>query len=34
VPEAGQSEQLQRVEVSDLWGTLNMWTMPARVDEE
>jgi hypothetical protein len=34
VPEAGQSEQLQRVEVSDLWGTLNMWTMSARVDDE
>jgi hypothetical protein len=34
VPEAGQSEQLQRVEVSDLWGTLNMWMMPARVDDE
>jgi hypothetical protein len=30
VPKAGQGEQIQRVEVTDLRGTLKMWTMAAR----
>jgi hypothetical protein len=34
VPEAGQGEKIQRVEVSDLWGTLKIWTMLARVDDK
>jgi hypothetical protein len=34
VPEAGQGEYIQRAEVSDLWGTLKIWMMPARVDEK
>jgi hypothetical protein len=34
VPEAGQGEQIQRVEVRDLWGTLKIWTMPTRVDDK
>jgi hypothetical protein len=32
--EVGQDEQIQRVEVSDLWGTLRIWTMPVRVDDK
>jgi hypothetical protein len=30
VPEAGQGEQIQREEVSGLWGTLKIWMMPTR----
>jgi hypothetical protein len=31
VPEAGQDEQIQRAEVSGLWGTLKIWVMLIRV---
>jgi hypothetical protein len=34
VPEVGQGEKIQRVEVSDLWGTLKIWMMPAREDDK
>jgi hypothetical protein len=34
VPEAGQGEQIQRVEVTDLRGTLKIWTMSARVNDK
>ena len=34
MPEAGQSEQTQRVEVSVQWDTRSIWTMSARVDDE
>jgi hypothetical protein len=34
VPEARQSEQTQRVEVSDLWDTQSIWTMSIGVDDK
>jgi hypothetical protein len=34
VPEVGQGEQIQRVEVSDMWSTLKIWTMSARVNDK
>jgi hypothetical protein len=34
VSEAGQSEQNQRAEVSDLWDTQSIWTMSTRVDDK
>jgi hypothetical protein len=34
VPEAGQGEQIQRVEVTDLGGALKIWTMSARVNDK
>jgi hypothetical protein len=34
VPEAGQGEQIQRVEVTDLRGALKIWTMSARVNDK
>jgi hypothetical protein len=34
VPKAGQGEQIQRVEVTDLRGTLKIWTMSARVNDK
>jgi hypothetical protein len=34
VPEVGQGEQIQRVGVTDLRGTLKIWTMSARVNDK
>jgi hypothetical protein len=34
VPEAGQSEQTQRAEVSGQWDTQSIWTMSTRVDDK
>jgi hypothetical protein len=34
VPEAGQSDQTQREEVSDLWDTQRIWIMSTRVDDK
>jgi hypothetical protein len=34
VPEVGQGEQIQRVEVSGLWGTMKIWMMPTRVNDK
>ena len=34
MPESGQGEQIQRVEVTDLRGTLKIWTMSARVNDK
>ena len=34
MPEVGQGEQIQRAEVSGLWGTLKIWMMLARVDDK
>jgi hypothetical protein len=34
VPEAGQGGQIQRVEVTDLRGTLKIWMMSARVNDK
>jgi hypothetical protein len=34
VPEAGQSEQTRRVEVSDLWDTQSIWMMSRGVDDK
>jgi hypothetical protein len=34
VPEAGQGEQIQRVEVTDLRGALKIWMMLARVNDK
>jgi hypothetical protein len=34
VPEAGQSEQTQRAEVSGLWDTQSIWMMSTGVDDK
>jgi hypothetical protein len=34
VPEAGQSEKTQRIEVSGLWDTQSIWTMSTGVDDK
>jgi hypothetical protein len=34
VPEARQSEQTHRAEVSDLWDTRSIWTMSTWVDDK
>ena len=34
MPEAGQSGQNQRAEVSGLWDTRSIWTMSTRVDDK
>jgi hypothetical protein len=34
VPEVGQGGKIHREEVCGLWDTMNIWTMPVRVDDK